>query len=183
MDTSEYQIRPLVLPEDLSAFKNIFFLTSTRKNFSSEKEKELFFEKWTSYYTRVCWKELFGVYSLKTSELVGYLTGCSNSASAKTHLKEQNATYLLFESEFKRFPAHLHINIHPDHQGKNLGRALMDSFKKILVHQRISGLHIVTDPRARNVSFYQRNGFLYQIEKSHQERSYLLMGCNLDPLN
>ncbi|KAF8528453.1 acyl-CoA N-acyltransferase [Hysterangium stoloniferum] len=59
-----------------------------------------------------------------------------------------------------RYPAHIHIDILPSHQGKSYGRKLMASAVEFLRGKGHSGLFVGLDP-ANNMakSFYARLGF------------------------
>ncbi len=63
--------------------------------------------------------------------------------------------------EVDEFPAHLHINLLPEVQGRGLGRVLIDRLRAELAARGIRGLHLTMDPDnlpAR--SFYDRLGFV-----------------------
>jgi len=58
------------------------------------------------------------------------------------------------------YPAHLHIDLLPDHQGRGHGRALMEAFLAAVAAAGAPGVHLAMltiNVRARD--FYDRLGF------------------------
>src|SRR5689334_12602876 len=97
----------------LEALREIFFRSSARQTFSSAEERASFFENWTGYYFA---NEPTAIYLAVDSQnhLMGYLTGCTDSAVALPFFTSKIPSYSLFADQFDRFPAHLHVNCHPD---------------------------------------------------------------------
>jgi GNAT superfamily N-acetyltransferase len=62
--------------------------------------------------------------------------------------------------EVDDFPAHLHIDLLPEVQGKGLGRRLIDTLSIALVSRNVVGLHLTVDPANSGARvFYDRLGF------------------------
>ena len=60
----------------------------------------------------------------------------------------------------KEYPAHLHINIHPDYQGLGLGVMLIDALREHLREIGCPGIHLgVGKKNSGAIRFYERNGF------------------------
>jgi ribosomal protein S18 acetylase RimI-like enzyme len=58
------------------------------------------------------------------------------------------------------YPAHLHIDILPEGQGKGMGRKLIEIFVDALRRQKVKALHLQVGKSNENaVHFYQRVGF------------------------
>jgi ribosomal protein S18 acetylase RimI-like enzyme len=58
------------------------------------------------------------------------------------------------------YPAHLHIDLLPNLQGKGMGRVLMDTLFTELEHQGVPGLHLgVGASNTGAVAFYRKIGF------------------------
>ncbi len=159
-------------PKNRQAFREIFFVSSSRQQFASDEEKENFFARWTSYYFLHEPQLIFLVVDSKDNVL-GYLTGCADSVKAKPILTLANSRYPLFEDQFSRFPAHLHINCSPAARGQGVGSKLISHFVNVLSRP---GVHLVTSPGMRNVQFYQRNGFTYELTRHWNESPLLFMG-------
>ncbi|MEU2201101.1 GNAT family N-acetyltransferase [Isoptericola sp. NPDC019482] len=75
--------------------------------------------------------------------------------------------------ELDRYPAHLHIDLLPENQGRGLGRQLMDTLRATLAERGAPGVHLGMDPdNTRARAFYDRYGF--QELPSHSPGSPLL---------
>lgn len=62
--------------------------------------------------------------------------------------------------ELADYPAHLHINLLPELQGRGLGRRLVDRFRDALAARGVPALHLTVDPsNAGALAFYARLGF------------------------
>ncbi|MFI3256672.1 MAG: GNAT family N-acetyltransferase [Spirochaetales bacterium] len=58
------------------------------------------------------------------------------------------------------FPAHMHIDILPDLQGKGCGRALTERFLRHASENNVSAVHLGVSADNRNaIAFYQKMGF------------------------
>jgi GNAT superfamily N-acetyltransferase len=67
---------------------------------------------------------------------------------------------ILLMPELHEYPAHLHIDLLPEAQGKGHGRALIETLLDALRREKVSGVHLTMDPA--NVGarqFYARIGF------------------------
>lgn len=164
--------------EQLDGIKEIFFETTSIKTFSSEAAKDQFFHKWTDFYL-LPQKPGKTLVALEEGVLLGYLTLCMNSAKASWHFNSKIPSYSLFADLFTRFPAHLHINLTSKVRGQGIGSSLIHAACKELLTQNIKGLHIVTAPAARNVTFYRSNQFQFEVERSFKGNDFLFMGREL----
>ena len=60
----------------------------------------------------------------------------------------------------KKYPAHLHIDILPEAQGKGYGTALMDELMKYLNEKGVKGVHLgVGGDNEGGIAFYKKYGF------------------------
>ncbi|MDN4479137.1 GNAT family N-acetyltransferase [Demequina sp. SYSU T00039] len=58
------------------------------------------------------------------------------------------------------YPAHLHIDLLPDQQGRGAGRALIDAACALLAERGVPGVHLVAERANRGAqAFYPRVGF------------------------
>lgn len=58
------------------------------------------------------------------------------------------------------YPAHLHIDLLPDQQGRGAGRALIDACVALLAERGSPGVHLVADKANEGANlFYPRVGF------------------------
>lgn len=61
---------------------------------------------------------------------------------------------------YSEYPAHLHINIHPDFQRQGIGHLLVDRLLSHLKEKGIRGLHlIVASDNQKGIGFYRKYGF------------------------
>lgn len=165
-------LNPEELAEILPKIKEIFFLSTSIKEFSSPERKEAFYKRWCGDYVTNFSEHFFLM--VEEGKLLGYLSGCIDSASAKSILEVPG--YLVFEDLFSQFPAHLHINFHPDCRGRGLGSVLVNEYCSHLINLGVIGVHLVTSPEALNVNFYRRLGFLKEEPRQFNTMSLLFMG-------
>lgn len=160
-----------------SLIKEIFYLSSSIKTFDSEDRKQSFFMKWCGNYLEK-YPEFFYLAFSEDQQLLGYLCGSINSRECLEVLNVPGMS--LFSDCFDEFPAHLHINFHPDARGKGLGTILVNHFIKDCKKLNIGGLHLITSPDAKNVSFYKRLNFIKEIVRFQNEKELLFMGQRLN---
>lgn len=71
----------------------------------------------------------------------------------------QNPTRMLID-RVDEFPAHLHIDLLPDQQGKGAGRSLIDACIDLLTERGVAGVHLVAEKANQGAqAFYPRVGF------------------------
>ncbi|MBL7666043.1 MAG: GNAT family N-acetyltransferase [Bacteriovoracaceae bacterium] len=160
MDIKTYQ--QCASAKVVTEIQNIFFETSTKTDFKNPEEKLTFFEKYCGYYLKH--HPNFFFLALHENKIVGYLCGAVNSAS-ETELYTILSHYGLFEDQYLKYPAHLHMNLTAKLQGQGIGTLLVEAFVNKLKETKVKGMHIITAPKARNVGFYQKNNFAYQLER------------------
>jgi GNAT superfamily N-acetyltransferase len=62
--------------------------------------------------------------------------------------------------ELLSYPAHLHIDILPEGQGKGMGRKLIDTFITKLIDLKVTALHLEVGKKNNNaIKFYEKVGF------------------------
>ena len=75
-----------------------------------------------------------------------------------------------FEPGGPAFPAHLHINIHPDWQGRGLGSRLMASYLEALRGLGVPGVFLETSSRnSKALPFYEKLGF--RLMEAHEPQT------------
>lgn len=87
--------------------------------------------------------------------------------SGKLHTTENDAKIIELinngyeiKNELSNYPAHLHIDLLPDLQGKGIGRKLIEQFILELKDKNVSGLHLEVGKRNKGaIEFYKKVGF------------------------
>lgn len=167
--------QPQTRAQDL---RKIFF-ESTSKQFSSEAEREKFFNSWASPYL-LHWPDyVMFACDQQSHKTLGYLTGCPNSLEAHSLLADKIKTYNVFSDLFKLYPAHLHINCAAESRSQGAGGFLIEEFAIEMRRQKAAGLHIVTSPEQRNVHFYHRHGFTFTKIRKYENYELMFMGRKL----
>ena len=157
----------------LPIIEKIFFLSSARGGTLLGPDREEFYRLWTGYYLDhhpdlVLLAESDGA-------VIGYLMGCDRSAEA-TQLFDDIFYYRAFEDCYAAYPAHLHLNVLPEHRGVGVGADLIARFEDVCGGRGCDGVHLVTAAGARNRSFYDREGFSLVSERQVEGRDLVLLG-------
>jgi len=162
---------------DLEAIKEIFFLSSSIQSFSSEDRKEAFFKRWCGDYITFYPDTFYVMKDSESKKVLGYLSGCDNSAASLAKLAVPG--HDTFKDLFDLYPAHFHINFHPDCRGRGLGSQLVGRYCQLLARKNICGVHLITSPDASNISFYRRSKFVFEDIRVFGKNQLLFMGLNL----
>ncbi|GAA1985522.1 hypothetical protein GCM10009718_23580 [Isoptericola halotolerans] len=86
--------------------------------------------------------------------------GYSESALLHDGAHPERMVAHLSANQLAEFPAHLHIDLVPEAQGRGLGRRLVDTLRTALARQGASGVHLGYDPSNTAArAFYDRLGF------------------------
>jgi len=137
--------------------EEIFWLTSARTPEPSERES--FKNKYLDDYLA-----LLCFVALEKDKVLGYILCQPDPSLAPKSLE-------VFKDFTADYPAHLHINTHPQAQGKGVGAALLRKLEEQLQAQGVKGVHLVTHAEARNRFFYEKNDYI----PIHETAQKLLM--------
>jgi ribosomal protein S18 acetylase RimI-like enzyme len=86
---------------------------------------------------------------LKPKNLTQFRAYLLIRASLRTPYAEMLSTY----------PAHLHINIHPNYQRNGLGSLLLEAYEQNLIQKSVAGYHLgVYGKNQVGISFYEKKG-------------------------
>ncbi len=162
----------------ITDLENIFCL-NIKAPAPHEAQKKLLFEKYAKPYIEHWPDDVFFACDLSSKKTLGYLIGCQNSGEAINIFAPLLESYSLFSDLFKKFPAHLHINVHPDHHGRGVGTFLVQEYILDLKKAKVKGVHIITAPEERNVNFYTQNKFTNTAVRQHNGKDLLFMGRSL----
>lgn len=156
----------------LKEIKEIFFECSSIKVFKDDEHRESFFYKWCGDYLALSPQSFF-IY-LINDKVAGYLSGYIDSKSALEKFLIPGPE--IFEDCFDKFPAHFHINCSPNHQGKGIGRSLVEHYLTELNDSGVNGVHLITSTDADNLGFYRALGFEFEVPRSFKSHELLFMG-------
>lgn len=164
----------LIVPYEekyLPEMREIFFESSTKKDFEDEVQREAFIHKYLGFYlthfadlTLVC----------VSDKVMGYVVAAPVSDGSELWKVQPHMP--LFQEQFVEFPAHLHINCHHESRGQGIGSKLILEMEKKLKALKITGVHIITGPNSDNKRFYEKLGFNHQIEQYFHGIPILFMG-------
>lgn len=155
----------------------IFFASSPKKNFASAAEREAFKFKYLDWYSQN-YPQLFLIALADNSDVMGYICGVLDTR-LHPNLAELHPWFEIFEDCFSSFPAHLHINCAEAARGRGMGSTLLTVFESHLQTEGVKGVHLVTSPDARNVGFYDKNGYKFTKTAQWKGTPLLLMGKSL----
>jgi len=161
----------------VSKIKEIFFLCTSVKSFRDQEHKDNFFEKWCGCYLKN-YPDSFLI-AFFDDKVVGYLSGAHDSIRSLKDLSIPGAS--VFEDLYETYPAHFHINCHPDSQGKGVGRLLIESFIEQVSRFGLKGTHLITSTDANNLGFYRKLGFEDEYAREYKGMELLMMGRHLLP--
>lgn len=142
------------------ALDDIFFQSSNTKSFASAQARTDFRERWFGRYLT---HDPQWAYIAVTpeGEPAGYLVGAINDP-ARTPRFADIGYFGAFAALAARYPAHLHVNLAERCRSGGVGSRLVARFCSDAAKAGAPGVHVVTSRGARNVRFYERNGFLQE---------------------
>ena len=162
----------------INNLREIFFLT-VKIPLPDETARQALFQKYAAPYIEYWPDDVFFACDLNSKKTMGYLVGCRYSQPASEIFSSLLGSYNLFSDLFKKFPAHLHMNVHPDYQGQGVGSFLIKEYVLDLKKIGVKGVHIITSPEEKNVHFYRRHKFSFLDERVFNGRRLLFMGRRL----
>lgn len=136
----------------------IFFSSSTQQAFASEAEKEAFRERWLGRYLEHDPQLAFAAV-IPNGSIVGYIAGSADDPALAPRFSDIGY-FQTFKDLTSAYPAHFHVNLAPAFRGRSIGASLVETFVTAVKRTGAPGLHVVTGRNARNVAFYQRQGFI-----------------------
>jgi GNAT superfamily N-acetyltransferase len=140
-----------------AALDEIFFQSSNTRSFANDAARDAFRERWLGRYLRH--DPQFAYLALTASgQLAGYLVGSIDDPARSSRFADIGY-FAHFRELTRRYPAHLHVNIATIFRNKGIGRRLIAAFIADARAAGAPGVHVVTSAGAKNVRFYNRNGF------------------------
>jgi len=159
--------------------EEILLVSANPRRVADEPSRAAFLARWLAPYLAAYPAQLLlALDEGGDGQVLGVLNGCLDSAGAAV-FRDLHPYYRLFADLYEDYPAHFHVNCHPDHRGRGVGSRLVQAFVARCRDAGLPGVHLVTAPGLRNVGFYRRNGFTEEVERSEAGRTYLLLGRRL----
>lgn len=158
-------------PDRLEEVMEIFFESSTKKDFASVEERTRFVVKYLGVYIQ-SYPQLCLI-ALKDDKVLGY---CCGMPQTPPQLYELQPHLEVFEDQFDLYGSHLHINCHHEARGMGVGGRLVLAFEEMMKQESSSGIHVITSPTARNVSFYEKLGYHHRVQRQYNDAELLLLG-------
>lgn len=144
-------------PAIVPGIDRIFFESSNTQTFASEAARFGFRERWLGRY--LAHDPAWAYVALAPDATVaGYLIA-SLDDPARTARFADIEYFAHFADLTKVYPAHLHVNLGATFRNRGIGGDLVKCFVTDARKARAPGIHVVTSRGARNVAFYNRNGF------------------------
>jgi GNAT superfamily N-acetyltransferase len=140
----------------LPRVEEIFFTSSAVQQFTDDAHRARFKQRWLGRYLDNFPDSFF--VAITDDAVVGYLAGCLEDPR-KNPLFADLGFYQAFAPLCASYPAHLHINVAAEARSQGVGAKLIEAFAAQVAHAKLTGLHLVTDEKSRNVRFYEQNGF------------------------
>jgi GNAT superfamily N-acetyltransferase len=155
----------------------VFFTSSNTQVFSSDDARSKFKERWLGRYLQHDPQFAYVALS-ETDDVVGYLIGSTDDPAITPRFSDLGYVQA-FGALSQNYPAHLHVNLAPHHRGGGLGAELIERFVADIRKGSVPGVHVVTTKNARNVGFYNRNGFHEIAANGVGEREVVLLARKL----
>jgi GNAT superfamily N-acetyltransferase len=156
------------------ALSEIFFANATRRDFASLAEREAFQHRWLDRYFYRYRSTCF--YARDPDRRpIGYVVGCPVDVRLVPCFSDV-PYFQAFDDLLDRYPAHLHVNVAAERQGKGIGRALVLRAVEACRAEGAAGVHVVTAAGASNVGFYARCGLVEVARRTHGDRQLTMLG-------
>lgn len=156
------------------ALSEIFFATSTRKDFASLAEREAFQHRWLDRYFYRYRPTTFYARD-PDRQPIGFVVGCPVDVRQVPCFSDV-PYFNAFADLLDRYPAHLHVNVAAEWQGQGIGRALVARAIEACRSSGAKGIHVVTAADAPNLGFYEKCGLTPVAKRAHGGRALLMLG-------
>ena len=177
MTTSPFEIVHVVEAGDAEAVDDalaeIFFETAVRQTFATTAEREAYRHRWYDRYTYRCRASIF-VARDDAAKPIGYVLACPFDVRQVPSFSDIGY-FWAFGDLIDRYPAHLHVNVTREWQGRGVGRALVERGVAACRSAGARGVHVVTAADAPNIGFYNRCGLAEVARRPHDGRPLVML--------
>ena len=164
-------------PQLLAQIDAIFWETAAR-TFAPGPERDAFRERWLGRYLQGG-SDVVLVALVGGDTVAGYLVGALEDPAAQPRFADMGYFRNDFADLARQFPAHLHINLAAAFRSRGIGAQLIDVFAGHAKRAGAPGMHVVTGKGMRNVSFYERCGFVERGTALWNGREIVFLGRDL----
>src|SRR5262249_28258389 len=145
---------------------------------TDDAHRARFRERWFGRYLDRYPESFFVARDDDGENIIGYLAGCLKDPRGNP-LFADLTYYETFGPLCDTYPAHLHINVAEEARSKGVGAALIEALASQCKEAKLPGLHLVTNEGARNVRFYEKNGFRVLATTRSNDTPVVFMGRSL----
>ena len=140
----------------IPAIDAIFFASSHRQ-VTDEGERAAFRERWLGRY--LLHDPTLTFVAVAAGTVIGYIVGSHDDPARAARFSDLG--YLkAFAPLTRLYPAQLHINLDASWRSRGIGQRLIAAFIAEAAAAGAPGVHLVTGAASRNISFYERAGFV-----------------------
>lgn len=164
----------------LTDIDTIFFSSSNTKSFQDPAARAAFRERWLGRYLSHDADWCYLAFR-PNGDVVGYLAGAIDDPAVAPRFSDI-PYFADFKNLTRHYPAHLHVNVAPSHRSGGVGARLITAFLTDLRRSGIGGVHVVTSQGARNVTFYERQGFCELAASPTPKGEVLFLGRSVTDL-
>lgn len=163
----------------LAAPDAVFFEASRTQAFASDDARAAFREFWLGQYLAMH-PDLAFVARDDAGRCVGYAVAWPDDPNTTTRFDA--LSYLRAAVDLTaRYPAHMHVNVGARSRGRRLGTHLVSQVCAALRRAEVAGVHVVTEVGARNIGFYEANGFSARASLVWDDRRLAFLARDLWP--
>lgn len=170
----------------IEGIEQVFFAASATQSFANAAARAAFRERWLGRYLEH--DPEFVYVALRSAAhdqqndggVAGYLIGARDDPARAERFADLGYFQKLREAS-ARFPAQLHVNLDESVRGRGIGGRLIAAFVGDLERAGVAGVHVVTGKGARNVAFYNRNGFQQVAQFDWDGKDLVMLGRALSP--
>jgi GNAT superfamily N-acetyltransferase len=135
----------------------VFFESSNTQEFADDASRAAFRERWLGRYLTHDSAWAYIVLAGDTT-VAGYLVASLDDPATAARFVDI-PYFAHFAGLTKAYPAHLHVNLSSAFRNRGIGGELIERFAVDARNAGAVGVHVVTSRGARNIAFYNRNGF------------------------
>ena len=157
----------------------IFWANAATQSFATDAARAAYRELWFSRYLQH-FPELLLVALGDDGHAAGYLAG--SRVSDAPPLTGPDYYRHFPRGLIEAYPAHIHVNIRADRQGRLLGERLIGAFRRTCMSDALGGFHAVTAADSRAAHFFSKCGLAPLEEAEWNGRRIAFLGERIAPL-